>query len=110
MRDDQIALQLYTVRRLAAVDLAGTLRSVAEAGYRAVELAGLPEVAPAELKKMLDDVGLRPVASHEGIERLRADAGAVADRLGDARLPARDRAVDARGGPGDRGRRPPLRR
>ena len=55
MRDDQIALQLYTVRRLAAVDLVGTLRSVAEAGYRAVELAGLPEVAPADLKKMLDD-------------------------------------------------------
>ncbi len=87
MRDDQIALQLYTVRRLAAVDLVGTLRSVAEAGYRAVELAGLPEVAPAELKKMLDDVGLRPVASHEGIERLRADAGAVAGRLGELGCP-----------------------
>jgi len=87
MRDDQIALQLYTVRHLAAIDLVGTLRSVAEAGYRAVELAGLPEVAPADLKKMLDDLGLRPVASHEGIERLRADAGAVAGRLGELGCP-----------------------
>ncbi len=83
MHADQIALQLYTVRRLAAVELAATLRSVATAGYRAVELAGLPEIAPDELKRMLDDNGLRAVASHEGIERLREDAGAVAGRLGE---------------------------
>jgi sugar phosphate isomerase/epimerase len=87
MRHDQIALQLYTVRRLAALDLAGTLRSVAAAGYRAVELAGLPVLAPTELRRMLDDNGLRPVASHEGIERLRADAGAVAGRLADLGCP-----------------------
>ena len=87
MRDDQIALQLYTLRGLAAVDLAGTLRSVADAGYRAVELAGLPEVASSELRKMLDTHGLRAVASHEGIERLRADAGAVAGRMGELGCP-----------------------
>jgi sugar phosphate isomerase/epimerase len=81
MRHDQIALQLYTLRRLAAEDLARTLRSVSAAGYRAVELAGLPETAPDQLKRILDDNGLQPVASHEGIERLRADAGAVADRM-----------------------------
>src|SRR6476661_6962815 len=81
MRHDQTALQLYTLRRLAAEDLAGTLRSVSAAGYRAAELAGLPETAPAELKRMLDDNGLQAIASHEGIERLRADAGAVAGRL-----------------------------
>jgi len=81
MRHDQIALQLYTVRRLAAVDLPGTLRAVAAAGYRAVEIAGLPETAPGELAQLLDEAGLKSVASHEGIERLREDAGAVADRL-----------------------------
>ena len=81
MRHDQIAMQLYTLRRLAADDLAGTLRSVSAAGYRAVELAGLPDIAPAELKRMLDDTGLQPIASHEGIERLRTDPGAVAGRL-----------------------------
>jgi sugar phosphate isomerase/epimerase len=75
MRQDQIALQLYTLRRLSAVDLAGTLEAVAAAGYRAVELAGLPEIEP------LDTHGLRVVASHEGIERLRDDAGAVAGRM-----------------------------
>ena len=81
MRRDQIALQLYTVRTLAADDLARTLRGVAAAGYRAVELAGLPDTAPSELARLLHEAGLRAVASHEGIERLRRDVGAVADRL-----------------------------
>jgi sugar phosphate isomerase/epimerase len=87
MRHDQIALQLYTLRHLAAEDLAGTLRSVSAAGYRAVELAGLPDTAAAELKRMLGDNGLQPVASHEGIERLRADAGAVAGRMAELGCP-----------------------
>lgn len=87
MRQDQIALQLYTLRRLTADDLGGTLRAVSAAGYGAVELAGLPEIAPAELKRILDDNDLRPIASHEGIERLRADAGAVAGRLNELGCP-----------------------
>jgi sugar phosphate isomerase/epimerase len=81
MRRDQIALQLYTVRRLAAIDLVGTLRSVAAAGYRAVELAGVPDTPPGELGRLLAEAGLRAIASHEGIELLRDDANAVADRL-----------------------------
>jgi sugar phosphate isomerase/epimerase len=81
MRHDQIALQLYTVRRLAADDLAGTLAAVAAAGYRAVELAGLPETPPDEVARLLDGAGLRVVAAHEGIERLRDDFADVADRL-----------------------------
>ena len=81
MRHDQIALQLYTVRRLAAKDLPGTLHAVAAAGYRAVELAGLPETSTGELARLLDESGLRVIASHEGIERLRDDVDAVADRL-----------------------------
>jgi sugar phosphate isomerase/epimerase len=82
MRHDQIALQLYTVRTLLAADLTGTLRAVAAAGYKAVELAGLPSMEPAELARLLDAAGLRPVASHEGIASLREDPEAVARRLG----------------------------
>ena len=81
MRHDQIALQLYTVRKLAADDLAGTFKAVSAAGYRAVELAGLPDTPPGQLARLLDEAGLRVVASHEGIERLRDDVTAVADRL-----------------------------
>jgi sugar phosphate isomerase/epimerase len=81
MRRDQIALQLYTVRRLAAVDLPGTLRAVAAAGYRSIEIAGLPEIVPAELARLLGKEGLRAVASHQGIDRLRAGTTEVADQL-----------------------------
>ena len=81
MRVDQIALQLYTVRELAATDLPGTLRAVAAAGYRAVEVTGVPAVAPERLAGLLVETGLTPLASHEGIERFREDPEAVATRL-----------------------------
>ena len=82
MQHDQIALQLWTVRHEAARDLEGTLRAVAAAGYGAVELAGLHDVAAERLATILRDSGLQPVASHEGIERLRDDLDGVAVRLG----------------------------
>jgi len=81
MKHDQIALQLYTVRELTATDLPGTLRAVADAGYGSVELAAMPPTEPAALKRLLADANLRPIASHEGIGSMRADAVAVADRL-----------------------------
>ena len=87
MRHDQIALQLYTVRDLAADDLPATLAAVAAAGYRAVELAALHHVPAGELRAVLDANGLRAVASHEGIERLRDDVTAVAERLTDIGCP-----------------------
>ncbi len=81
MRRDQIALQLYTVRRLMAADLPGTLRAVADAGYGAVELAGLPPIDPARLADLFASSGLRAFGAHEGIDRLRAEPDAIADRL-----------------------------
>lgn len=87
MRRDQIALQLYTLRRLAADDLAGTLRAVAAAGYRSVELAGLPVTVPGELARLLEVSELRAVASHESIESLREDTHAVAARMAEVGCP-----------------------
>lgn len=81
MRPDQIAVQLYTVRAETARDLAGTLREVSAAGYRAVELAGLPPVPPEALRDLLAEEQLQPVASHESLESLRADLGAVLGRM-----------------------------
>jgi sugar phosphate isomerase/epimerase len=80
VRQDQIALQLYTIRRLLASDLPGTLHAVADAGYRAVELAGLPQIGATDLARLLRGEGLRVVAAHHGIDELRRDVGAVADR------------------------------
>jgi sugar phosphate isomerase/epimerase len=81
MREDQIALQLYTVRGLAGRDLPGTLRRVAAAGYRAVEVAGLPPIAPAELRGLLDEAGLAVVAAHSSLADLRRDPDTTFDAL-----------------------------
>lgn len=81
MRPDQIAVQLYTLRAESARDLAGTLHSVSTAGYRAVELAGLPPIEPERLRDLLAAEQLQPIAAHESLEALRADVGAVLDRL-----------------------------
>src|SRR5258706_8847724 len=87
MRNDQIALQLYTLRRLAAVDLPGTLQAVAAAGFRAVQLAGLPETGPGELARLLHGAGLRVVAAHESLEGLRGGARAVPHPPAEIRCP-----------------------
>jgi sugar phosphate isomerase/epimerase len=81
MRPDQIAVQLYTLRELAAEDLPGTLRAVSGAGFGAVELAGLPPVEAAALRDLLMAEGLTPVGSHESLDRLRADLDGVIDRM-----------------------------
>lgn len=64
MRRNQVALQLYTLREQAAEDLAGTLARVAEIGYTAVEFAGLYGHNAGDVRRMLDDNGLRAVAAH----------------------------------------------
>jgi sugar phosphate isomerase/epimerase len=81
MRPDQIAVQLYTLRELAAEDLPGMLRAVSGAGFGAVELAGLPPVEAAALRDLLMAEGLTPVGSHESLDRLRADLDGVIDQI-----------------------------
>jgi sugar phosphate isomerase/epimerase len=81
MRPDQIAVQLYTVRELAAEDLPGTLEAVAQVGFGAVELAGLPSIEAPALRDLLASNGLTPVGSHESLERLRADLEGVIERM-----------------------------
>ncbi len=67
-----IGLQLYTIRKEIEADLAGSLKRVAEIGYTQVEPAGYNNgtfygKTPAEFKKMCDDLGLRIVSSHCGV-------------------------------------------
>jgi sugar phosphate isomerase/epimerase len=77
VRTDQIALQLYTVRRPLAADPSGTLAAVAEAGFRNVEIAGVPAAMRAAFPGQLRAAGLRAVAAHVGLDELRADPSAV---------------------------------
>ena len=77
VRRDQIAVQLFSVRREMAADLPGTLRAVRAAGYDAVELAGLPDLPAAEIADRLGEADLRAIAAHERIDSLRGDPVAV---------------------------------
>ncbi len=68
-----VALQLYTVRDEAARDFLGTLQRVAAMGYGGVELAGTGGLRAEELKKALDDLGLRCAGSHIGFGQFEKD-------------------------------------
>jgi len=59
-----IGLQLYTVGKEMDADPFGTLKKVAAVGYQTVELSPLAKVPLADLKKGLDDVGLKNPAGH----------------------------------------------
>jgi sugar phosphate isomerase/epimerase len=74
-----IALQLYSVREDCARDFAGTLRKVSEIGYKAVELAGMNKLSAADLKKVLDDLGLKVVSSHVPFADLEQNLSRVFD-------------------------------
>jgi sugar phosphate isomerase/epimerase len=69
-----IGLQLYTLRKEIGNDLEGTLSKVAEIGYKTVELANYSNgkfygKAPAEFRRMLTDLGLQPLSTHNGVSK-----------------------------------------
>jgi sugar phosphate isomerase/epimerase len=67
----KIGVQLYTVRSLMQKDFEGTLKKVAEAGYKELEFAGYYDRKPEEVKKLLDGLGLQAPSTHVPIEMLR---------------------------------------
>lgn len=77
MRKDQISLQLYTVREHTARDMPGTLRRLADIGYTAVEPAGFGGLTPRELRRVMDDLGLRASGAHVPIDAWDSDPASV---------------------------------
>ena len=69
-----IALQLYSVRKLAAKDPAGVIGKVAEMGYEGVEFAGYYGRSAKELRKILDTNGLKCCGTHIRLNTLQGDA------------------------------------
>ncbi|MDZ7723249.1 MAG: TIM barrel protein [candidate division KSB1 bacterium] len=59
-----IGLQLYSVREQVEEDLPGTLKQVAQIGYQGVEFAGYFGYQATEMRKFLDDNGLKCCGSH----------------------------------------------
>ncbi|KHE67394.1 sugar phosphate isomerase/epimerase [Halobacillus sp. BBL2006] len=65
-----IGLQLYSLKELTEKDFLGTLKKVGEAGYDGVEFAGYFGASSKDLKKALDDYGLKAAGTHIGIKDL----------------------------------------
>jgi hypothetical protein len=63
-----VGVQLWTLRKELAEDLAGTLRQVATIGYQGVELWFQKWPEAVELKKIVADCGLK-IASAHGLTR-----------------------------------------
>jgi len=68
-----IGLQLYSVRADCAEDLPGVIEGVAKMGYVGVEFAGYYDRSAEELRKMLDDAGLKCCGTHIGLDTLLGD-------------------------------------
>jgi len=85
-----VGLQLYTIRDAMEADVPGSLKKVSDLGYKYLELASYSdgkfyEYAPAEFKKMVNDLGMEVLSSHTQVEaagitldnaRIMADAHA----------------------------------
>lgn len=94
-----IGIQLYTLGPDAAKDLDGTLKALADIGYRTVELAGLYGRTPAQFRAALDKAGLKAPSAHipakGGAGAFDGDLGKLAQDLqtlgvGAAVLPVMD--------------------
>jgi sugar phosphate isomerase/epimerase len=91
-----IGFQVYPVREALGKDFAGTLREVASVGYRAVEMCSPPgyersgfaplvKMKAAEMRKVINDAGLRCESCHYQFRELKEnldDRIAFAKELG----------------------------
>ena len=77
----KIALQLYSLHKYIAslkmadgkADLAKAFDQVAAIGYKGVEFAGYYDYSAKELRKMLNDAGLKPCGTHVGCDAYGLD-------------------------------------
>jgi len=76
----KVGLQTYTLREIFEPDPLGTLKLIKSAGYDYVELNGrnFATTSPADLRAMLDDVGLPAPATHISLDSLRGDVNELA--------------------------------
>ena len=70
-----IGLELYSVRMELPKDFAGVIEAIGKMGYDGVEFAGyhLWDKKPAELRKLLDDNGLKCCGTHTPLVTLEGD-------------------------------------
>ena len=72
-----IGLELYSVREALKLDLEGTVRAVAQLGFQCVEFYApyydWTEAQTKQMRKLLDDLGIRCYSTHNHEEFLAAD-------------------------------------
>jgi sugar phosphate isomerase/epimerase len=74
-----IGVQLWTLRKEPADDLAGTLRQVAAIGHQGVELLFQKWPTAVELKKIVADCGLDLASAHVNLKDLLDDFPRLVD-------------------------------
>ena len=75
-----ISIQLYTLRSIMRGDAVdATFQALADYGYTKVELAGLYGRTPEAMRAFLDELGITPSSSHDGISASPAALQAKVD-------------------------------
>jgi len=74
-----LAAQLYTIREFTqtAADLAASLKKVKDIGYTAVQVSAIGPIPDAEVKAMVDDLGLTICITHTAYPKLWIEIDAV---------------------------------
>jgi sugar phosphate isomerase/epimerase len=83
-----IGCQTWPVRDMISKDFPGTLKTLAAAGFQAIEMCspagysedgfgGLTKYKGSELKRIINDAGLTCVSSHFGLDELRKEQDAA---------------------------------
>ena len=77
-----LAAQLYTVRDFTQTrqGFAASMKKIREIGYRAVQVSGIGDISPTDVKHIADDSGLTICNTHISFERLQDDLAAVIDQ------------------------------
>lgn len=81
MKRNQIGVQLYTLREMAARDFEATLATVAKIGYAGVEFAGFHGHSATDVRAMLDKYNLTAFSAHIGIDVFDNDIEKVVSDL-----------------------------
>lgn len=83
-RIDKIGIQTYTLREAMGEDFVGTLQMIKDVGYDYVELNGrnFADRSPAELRVMLDDIGLPAPITHVDYDSLANRPEALGEAAG----------------------------
>src|SRR5689334_7863712 len=70
MRKIPVGLQLYSLREESEKDFGKTIQKTAEMGFEGVEFAGYFGRSAKEVRKLLDDAGLKSFGTHLGVDTL----------------------------------------